>query len=287
MATDEHVVYLNGQFVPRLQAVLDIEDRGSLFADGVYEVVRYYAGHPFAVTQHIARLRASLAAIKIPPPEQIEHLGAISGQLMTQNELSDADVYWQITRGGGFRDPLFSEQATPTVFSIAYPRSPIDPNAPAPGITAILTEDLRWHRCDIKSLMLLPNVLAKNQAVSAGADEAIFHRDNQITEGSATSVFIVHHGKLYTHPADHWILDGITRHTVLDLAHRAGIGAFERPFTTDRLLSADEVMICGTTTPVTGVITVDGKAIGIGSVGPITKRIHGLYLEHVLRFCAP
>lgn len=285
--TDDQLVYLNGQFVRRVEATLDLEDRGALFGDGVYEVVRYYGGHPFAIAQHIARFRASLAAIEIPATEQIEKLGTISTHLMQQNGLADADVYWQVTRGGGLRNPLFNPDATPTVFAITYPRPPINPQEPVPAITAILTQDVRWHLCDIKSLMLLPNVLAKNQAVRTGASEAIFHRDSIVTEGSATSVFMAHGNNLYTHPADQWILDGVTRRTVLELAHRAGIGAFERPFTTNRLLSADEVMICSTTAPVSGVIAVDGKSIGTGSVGSMTKRIHELYAEHVLHVCAP
>ncbi len=281
----ESDVYLNGDFLRRSQAVLDIEDRGAMFADGVYEVIRYYAGRPYAIHEHLARLRSSLGAIELPEPPRLEHLVAVSDELVKRNRLSDAQVYWQITRGSWPRHHAFDPDAAPTVLAVAYPQPPLDPEAPPPAINAVLTPDIRWHRCDIKSLMLLPNVLAKNQALNAGAQEAIFHRDHRITEGTATSVFIVHQGQLWTHPANQWILDGVTRRTILALSIKADIAATERTFTADELLAADEVFMCGTTLHVAGAVKVGHKHIGNGQVGQVTKTLHRMLVNHIWQAC--
>ena len=285
VASDEHQVYLNSTFVPRSQATLDIEDRGAMFADGVYEVVRYYAGRPFAMRQHLSRLRTSLEAIQLPEPYQIGQLDGISDELVRRNNLPDASVYWQVTRGSSPRRHVIPTEVQPTVLAIAYPASPLDPAAKMMTLSAILADDLRWHGCSIKSLMLLPNVLAKSLARDAGADEAILHRDGQVTEGTATSVFMVTQGQLWTHRADQWILGGITRQAVLELAHQAGIPTFERTFTTNQLLGADEVLICGTSTLMAAVARIDGHSIGNGKAGLISTHLHRLLVEHVSRAC--
>ncbi len=285
MTSPEAQVYLNGRFVPRSQATLDIEDRGALFADGVYEVVRYYAGRPLAVREHIDRLRGSLDAIQLPPPPQVDRLDAISDELLSRNGLTDAKLYWQVTRGSAPRDHAYPDRPTPTLLAIAYPQPPLDPSAQPPAVRAILTEDLRWHLCSIKSLMLLPNVLAKNAALQAGAYEAILHRGGRVTEATATSVFVVREDQLWTHPADQWILDGITRRMLLDQARQAGMTALEQPFTTTQLLEADEVILCGTTNPVAGVVGVDDRMIGGGGVGPVTKRLHALLMRGIQDAC--
>lgn len=285
MAPTEAQVYLNGSFLPRSAATLDIEDRGVLFGDGVYEVIRYHAGRPLDLDLHLDRLRSSLVAIRLEPPAGLDRLGAITQQLMDRNALTDAKIYCQVTRGSAPRDHAFPVTAKPTLLVIAYPQPPLDPAAAVTALTAILTEDLRWCRCDIKSLMLLPNVLAKNQAVNAGADEAILHREGRVTEGTAASVFVVRRGALWTHPADQWILDGITRRTILELSRAAAIPVHPIAVTTQQLMSADEVLICGTTTPVAGVVKIDGRDIGDGAIGPVTARLHALLVDHILRAC--
>ncbi len=284
MNRDETQVFLNGAFIPRSEAKLDIEDRGAMFADGVYEVVCYHAGRPYAMREHITRLRASLEAIGINPPKQIDQFDQISNQLVQRNHLTDAKVYWQVTRGSGHRDHAFSAVTTaPTVLAIAYPTDALALSSQPPPVRAMLTEDLRWHRCSIKSLMLLPNVLAKNKALQAGYHEAIMHRHGHVTEGTATSVFIVRQGQLWTHPADQWILDGITRRRLLQFAREAQIPTYERTYTTQELLTADEVFICGTTTPVAGVVEVDGTTIGDSQVGPITSRLYTALVQDMLQ----
>lgn len=285
MAPQESQVYLNGQFVPRSAAKLDIEDRGALFADGVYEVIRYYAGRSLAMSEHVARLRDSITAIGLTPPQAIDRLDAISDELVQRNGLAEAKLYWQVTRGSAKRDLAFPADTTPTVLGIAYPEPPLDLSAKPTTARAMLTQDLRWHRCSIKSLMLLPNVLAKNAAQQAGMDEAILHRDGTVTEGTVTSVFIVNNGQVRTHPADQWVLDGITRRAVLRLSRNAGLPTVERTFKTDELLGADEVFICGTTTHIAGVVAVDGKNIGTGQIGPITAQLHHDLIEHIRQAC--
>jgi len=283
--TQEPQVYLNGEFILRSAAKLDIEDRGTMFADGVYEVIRYYAGRPFAINQHQARLHESLVAIGLTPPAMIDRLDAISDELIQRNGLTDAKLYWQVTRGGAPRDLAFPADPSPTVLGIAYPEPPLDRSAQLATARAMLTDDLRWHRCSIKSLMLLPNVLAKNAAIQAGMDEAILHRDGTVTEGTATSVFIVNHSQVQTHPANQWVLDGITRRAVLDLSRKAGLSTIERVFNTQELLGADEVFLCGTTTHIAAVVAVDAKTIGAGQVGPVTAQLHGALIEHIRQAC--
>lgn len=281
----EAIVYLNGEFLPRGEAKLDIEDRGAMFADGVYEVTRFYAGRPFALDAHIARLERSLDEIRIAPPADVERLAELNDELMRRNHLADAIVYWQVTRGSARRNHRFPADATPTFFMIAYPAQPLDPAAPPAVKPVILHDDLRWHRCSIKSLMLLPNVLARQKAAEAGAYEAILHRDNVVTEGAATSVCIVRGGELITHPADHLILGSITRAVVLDLARSLGLPVSERTFTTEELLSADEVFICGTTSHITAIGEVDGRHIGDSAAGAVTRRLHEALIGHIVETC--
>ncbi len=285
MTAIEPQVYLNGQFVPRSQATMDIEDRGALFADGVYEVLRYFAGRPLVLEDHLQRLRLSMQAIRLTEPPWVTGLGHVSDELVRRNGLADATLYWQVTRGSAPRDHVFPKGATPTVLAIAYPAPSIEQAGQLAAVEAILHEDLRWHLCSIKSLMLLPNVLAKNRAVESGAREAILHRGNRITEGTSTSVFIVRSGELWTHPADQWILGGITRRLLIGLAPGLGVPVVERTYTVEQLLTADEVLICGTTTLVAAVVRVDGQPIGPGSVGPLTRQLHGAVVDYIKRNC--
>ncbi|MEX0774280.1 MAG: D-amino acid aminotransferase [Phycisphaeraceae bacterium] len=274
----EPVVYLNGEFVPRSAACLDIEDRGALFADGVYEVTRYYAGRPLAIDRHLKRLRLSLAAIQLDGGVLVEQLADAGNELVRRNGTPEAAVYWQVTRGPAPRMHVFPAQPRPTVLAIAYAVAPVDPHRPVPALKAILHEDQRWANCCIKSLMLLPNVLAKNKAVAAGAHEAIFHRGDVITEGTSTNTFVVRGDTMHTHPANQWILGGITRQIVLELAQQEGIPVIEEAVTVAQLRSADEVIITGSTTQVAAVTAVDGQAIGAGQPGPVAKRLHAAFL---------
>lgn len=276
-------VYLNGQTLPRTRATLDIEDRGTMFADGVYEVISYYGGRPLALDQHVARLRRSLDAVRLPIPGEIDSLGAITADLLKRNALSDAKVYWQVTRGPAPRDHAFPRGVKPTVLVMTYPATPPDPAAPPRAISCITHEDQRWSMCWIKSLMLLPNVLAKNAALDRGAQEAVLIRNGLVTEGTSTSVFAVRNGELWTHPADQWILGGITRAILIEEARAVGLGVREEAVPAAELPGVDELLICGTTTHVAGVVTLDGKRVGDGRVGPVTRKLGGLLMNRISR----
>ncbi|MCE9592098.1 MAG: aminotransferase class IV [Planctomycetes bacterium] len=280
---DAPFVYLNGQVLPRSRATLDIEDRGTLFADGVYEVVSYYDGRPLALREHIDRFRRSLDAIHIPVPAELDQLGGITDDLLKRNGYNSAKAYWQITRGVAPREHSFPRNTTPTVLVITYPAAPPDPAAPPRAIACVTHEDQRWSLCSIKSLMLLPNVLAKNAALEKGAQEAIFLRDGRVTEGTSTSVFAVRGGELWTHPADHWILGGITRAILIEEAKLAGVTVNESAVPWVELSKLNELFICGTTTHVAGVVTLDGRPIGDGRVGPVTRRMHELLMRRITK----
>lgn len=269
---EDPVVYLKGALIPLSQAKVSVMDRGFLFGDGVYEVLFYHRGKPIAAEDHIARLTHSLGEVGINQPA--ENLMDISSQLLAINKLTDAKVYWQITRGADtYRNHVAPPDLKPTVFVMAEPEKPVDIDAGPAAVKTILLPDLRWHRCDIKSLLLLPNCMAKMQAKHAGCAEAILHRDGIVTEGSSTSLLMVKDGRLITHPANHWILGGITRLQLLAIAREHGIEVCEATFNIDDMLAADELMLGGTTTLVAGVIQVDDHIIADGKVGPITRKL--------------
>lgn len=277
------IVFLNGQYLPRSQATLSIEDRGTLFGDGVYEVLRYYAGRPFEMDAHMARLRRSLGGMQLAEPALAATLPQISDELVRRNRLPDAKLYWQITRGPAPRDHAFPAEVHPTVLAIAYPARPMSDEVMR--WRATLAEDVRWSCCWIKSLMLLPNVMAKSAARAAGCDEAILHREGVVTEGSSSNVFMVRGGEVWTHPADRWILGGVTRQVVIDVARAEGVAVHEACFTTDDLLGADEAFFSGTTTHVAAATHVEGQAIGDGEPGPVTRRLARAFARRVAAAC--
>ncbi|MCX5661104.1 MAG: aminotransferase class IV [Planctomycetota bacterium] len=278
-------VYLNGRFLPRAEATVDVEDRGTLFGDGVYEVLRVYFGKPLALAAHIERLHRSLGGIRLTPPAEAERLGAITTELLERNALREAKVYWQITRGTGPREHAFPAQPRPTLLMTASPLNPIDPASAPTQIKAITAPDERWHNCWIKSLMLLPNLLARQRAAEAGAGEAIFHRDGVVTEGTTSSAYIVREGAVWTHPADRWILGGITRLVLLEEARKAGIAVEERAFGLEDLRSADEVIVSNTTSHGQAVTHIDGQPVGNAQAGPVARRLHGLLMKRIVAEC--
>ena len=238
------------------------------------------------MSQHIDRLRDGLEALKIDLQSDINELGTLSDQLVAKNNLSDAIVYWQITRGVAPRIHQFPDPSPkPTILMIAYPASSFKDNLPTPTIRAITQQDQRWLHCQIKTTQLLPNVLARQAASDAGKDEAILVRDNIVTEATARSIFIVKDGNLRTYPLDGRILDSITRQVVLEMAQNMNITVDQTPFTLDDLQNADEIIAVGTNTEVASIIELDGKTVGDGSAGELTTQLFQQYRNFVKRSC--
>lgn len=269
------LVYLNGEVVPLEQARIGVRDRGFLFGDGVYEVIRSYHGRFFRLPQHIQRLADGLAALRIPF-DRLDEVATVAERLLDENGFrddGDATVYIQVTRGEAPRTHAFPDNAVPTVFMQASRFNKQPDSFFENGVAAITVPDQRWARCDIKSVALLPNVLAKQQAKEAGAIEALLVRDGMVMEGSHSNFFAVFDGTLHTYPASNYILAGITRAVVLELAAELGIPTRETPVPLARLGGADELFITGTTTEVMPLNSVDGQRVGEGRAGPVTRRL--------------
>jgi D-alanine transaminase len=274
-------VYFNGSFVPYEQALVPVEDRGMLFADGIYEVVRAYGGRLFELDAHLERMVASAEEIRLTLPPLEELRRAIEG-VLERSGLQDASVYLQVTRGfAGPRSHAIPQGTRPTVFAAARPVPKPDPVHVQEGGRGITVPDLRWKKCHVKSTGLLLNTLAKQAALDAGAQEAIFVRDGVVTEGSATNCFAVFDGILYTHPEGPHILSGITRQVVCRICRRDGIPLREEPFLVSRLYAADEVFVCGTNTEILPLREIDGHVIGSGRPGPLTRRLQQAFAQLV------
>ena len=271
------VVYLNGEYLARDQATISVDDRGFVFGDGVYEVTRACEGRLFEADRHLSRLDCGLRALRIDvPATTLEALRDISERLLIENALvtGEATVYLQITRGVALRTHCFPAAGTePTVFLSALPFiSPTELRAR--GSAAITHPDIRWARCDLKTVNLLPNVLAKQHAVEAGVTEAILIRDGAITEGASTNVFGVIGGEVRTYPQSNYILAGITRAVVLELAAELGIVVRETPLFLGDLGRLDELFLTGTTTDVLPVVRLDGRPVGDGRPGPVATALY-------------
>lgn len=267
------IVFLNGEFVDHGDARVSVDDRAFLFADGVYEVVRIVDGRPFMFDAHVERLRAGLAALRIAAPA-IDELPDITRRLLDSNDLDagDATLYVQVSRGSAARKHAFPPAHTPaTIFAAARPMAPHPPAFFERGVDAITVPDTRWSRCDIKSVSLLPNVLANQRAKESGAFEALFVRDGALIEGSHANLFAVVDGQLRTYPACNYILAGITRAVVLDIAKTQGIPCREAPVFSEQVPDLAELFLSGTTTDVMPITRLDGSAIGDGRPGPITQ----------------
>jgi D-alanine transaminase len=269
-------VYLNGEFIERSRAAVPVDDRGFLFGDGIYEVVRATRGHLVAADLHWRRLTRGLAGLAIQRPAGLDDraLTSLARRLLAENQLDgDALVYLQITRGSAARTHHFPPEGTaPTVFMGASAFAP--PEAVrARGARAITVPDIRWARCDLKTVNLLPNTLAKQRAVDAGVDDAIFVRDGVVTEASAANVFAVVGNELRTYPATNYILHGVTRHVALEAARALGVPARLEPLLVDELWTSDEVFLTSTTNDVMPVTAVDGRPVGGGRPGPVAERL--------------
>ena len=273
------IAYFNGQFLPKEEIKVSPDDRGFLFADGVYEVIRAYGGKPFRMEEHLKRLARSLKEIRIDFPG-VAKLAAVGEKLIALNHLGGgeyATIYIQITRGAASRKHTFpDEPVPPTVYVAASPgisqRAKIEK-----GVKIILVPDIRWSRCDIKSVSLLPNVLANQQAKENGAEEAVFVRDGMITEGSHTNFFMVFEGQVWTHPLNAHILPGITRDVVQEFCRGFKIPFREEAVLEKNLPKAEEMFLSGTSMEVTPVVQVDDWRVREGFAGPVTARLREAY----------
>lgn len=269
-----YTIYLNGEYLPLEKATLPVEERGFLFADGIYEVVRLYGGRAFQWEAHLQRFARSAQGARLPLLNALAELPVILTRLTEENNLQDANIYIEYTRGTAHpRSHAFPQEMRPTLLAM-----PLDIHIPpseafTQGLKAISVPDLRWRRCDIKSIMLLPNVLAKQQAREQGAFEAIFVRDGWVTEGASTNIFAVIEGQLVTHPLNQSILAGITRQVVLALAAEHGLTVREEAFSVEQMYAAQEAFLTSTTSEVLPLTQIDGRAIGQGRPGPVTMRL--------------
>lgn len=283
------VVYLNGEFMAPEAASISPLDRGFLFADGIYEVIPAYNGVLFRFSEHIERLERSLAEINLTNPHNREQWLSLCQDLVARNGGGNLSVYLQITRGAPEkRDHAFPVPAvTPTLFIMTGEIAPPAADSPqtAEGVAAITLEDIRWSRCDIKSVSLLPNSLLRQQAVTAGAAEAILLRDGQVTEGSASNVFIVSDNTIVTPPLGHAILGGITRDLVAELCEEHQLPFTERAITEAELNQAEEIWLTSSTKEVVPVTTLNGQRVGTGRPGPYWKQLAGHYVQFKRRLC--
>jgi len=272
------VVYLDGRYVPRDEARVSVDDRGFLFGDGAYEVTRAIRGRLFEGARHARRLARTLRGLDIAlPDDQIAALDAVALRLLRENGLEDGEaaVYLQVTRGTAVpRTHHFPPAGThPTVYAAATRFVP--PSALRErGASVVTVADVRWARCDLKTVNLLPNAMAKQRAVAAGADEALFVRDGMLMEGSHSNAFAVLDGVLRTAPATNYILAGITRDVVLELAREAGIPVLEYPLLAAEVPLASELFMTSTTSDVLPVVRVDGRPVGDGAPGPVARRLY-------------
>ena len=275
------IVFLNGDFVPEIDAKISVFDRGFMFSDGIYEVVRFYKGALFANDLHLKRLERSLREMALPA-NRVDWT-SVFNELITKNHLTTTDgiVYLQITRGVADRDhPFPSEEMIPTMF--AYAKAFARPvEKLRNGVKVITMPDIRWGRCDIKSVSLLANVFAQQKAKESGVQEAVLLKDNFITEGSRSNIFMVKDGVVFTHPKSTTILPGTERDLVLTLCQENAISITEEAFSLLDFQQADEAFITSTTSEVMPIIEVDGITVGEGTPGVVTQKLQR-YLEKLI-----
>jgi D-alanine transaminase len=272
--------FVNGRFLPLADATVSIEDRGFQFGDGVYEVIRTYGGKPFKPEAHLARLQRSAEALGLRQPYTVEQWMSHISDAIQRAAFPESKIYMQITRGVAPRDHAYAPELEPTAVMTVRELRPLSAALQAAGVDAITTEDIRWGRCDIKSVNLLANVLARQQAKQAQVFESILIRDGQVTEGAVSNVMVVRDRTVITAPEGVHILSGVTRAVVLDMARHGGFDVQERYCSRQELYGAAEVFLTGTTVEVLSVVRIDGKPIGRAEPGPVTRSLAKRFLEH-------
>jgi D-alanine transaminase len=272
-------VYLNGKFLPLDEAKISVLDRGFIYGDGVYEVVPVYQRQPYRLRPHLIRLQHSLDGIRLANPHREAEWEAIIHNLIAMQPFDDQGVYLQVTRGAAKRDHAFPPDAIPTVFLMSNPLPVLSREQIEGGVAVVTAADERWLRCDLKTISLLGNVLARQFAVDRDAVETVMFRDGHLTEASASNVLIVKDGTIFAPPKDNLILPGITYDAALELARQGGLPFAIRPVTKEEALSADEMWLSSSTKEVLAVSTLDGRPFGSGKPGPVYRRMYALFQE--------
>ncbi|MCS4485313.1 D-amino-acid transaminase [Staphylococcus americanisciuri] len=274
-------ILVNDILVDEQDAKVAYNDRGYNFGDGIYEYVRIYDNKLFTAKEHFERLLRSAQEIGLDIDYTVESLTEVVRKLAEANGVTDGGVYLQITRGASPRDHAFPTppvEPVLTAFTKAYER-PLDKLEN--GVSVVTTDDIRWLRCDIKSLNLLGNVLAKEYATKYNAEEAIQHREGTVTEGASSNVFAIKDGAVYTHPANNLILNGITRRVIQWVCDDEGITFNEEAFSLDFLKAADEVIISSTSAEVMPVVKIDGETVNDGKVGSVTRKLQAGFDRYI------
>jgi D-alanine transaminase len=266
------MVFLNGRFLPIEQATVPVLDRGFIFGDGVYELIPVYSRAPFRMDEHLARLERSLSAVGIRNPHPREKWREIITSLAAQQPWEDQGVYLQVTRGVAKRDHAFPEDVEPTVFAMSNPLVNPPRELVEKGAAAVSAVDDRWHRCDIKSISLIGNVLLRQVSAAAGAAETILFRDGVLTEASASNVFVAKNGVVLSPPKTNLILPGITYDVVVEIATALAIPVEFRDVREAEVRGADEIWLTSSSKEILAVVELDGKPVGEGRPGPLFRR---------------
>lgn len=277
--------FFNGKLLPKDEIRISPDDRGFLLADGIYEVIRWYQGFFYDMSSHMTRLKRSLRELRINWPEA-DSFPEVARELIRQNKLENqhAMIYLQVTRGTARRTHSFpSPEVTPTLYANAWGFIP-GTTPDETGIKVMLKEDIRWSRCDIKSIALLPNTMSFQEAHENGLKECIFVRNGYITEGTRSNIFFVIDGALFTHPESNYILSGITRKNILRIAGESGIKIREEAVQENRIRFIQEAFITNTSSEVAPVIDLGGNTIGEGVPGPVTRMIRKKFDDEIKAF---
>lgn len=276
------IAYVNGEMIPLDQATISIQDRGFLFGDGIYEVTAVVGGRLVDYHNHAARLTRSLNAIALPSPVNAERLLQLHRDIIAANTLEEGLIYLQITRGSAERDFGFPAQTHASLVMFTQAKAVLDNPWAKTGIKVVTTPDLRWKRCDIKSVSLLAQVIAKQEAAKLGAQEAWMVRSGKITEGSASSAYIIKNDEIITKPLSNAILPGVTRMALLELARSHKLKLIQRAFNLAEAYAADEAFITAATNFVMPVVAINDRPIGSGKPGPHTNALRKAYIAFAL-----
>jgi D-alanine transaminase len=272
-------VYLNGRLLPLKEATVSILDRGFMLGDGVYELIPVYHRRPFRLDEHLLRLQHSLDGIRLMNPMQDSEWQQIITQMIALHEPDNQSIYLQVTRGAAPRDHAFPKAVSPTVLVMSNPLSSPDQVQIENGICAVSSPDLRWGRCDLKTIGLLPNVLAKQKAVEAGCIECVLFRNGVLTEGAASNIFVVKDGVILAPVKDHRMLPGITYDLVLELAQANEMPMEVRDIAEVEVRNADELWLTSSSREVQAIVELDGLPVGSGAPGPLYRRMYTQYQD--------